>query len=67
MEFSVGSKQAVWEIKDPLLGPADVDVVASSNTHDSYGRASGARLTPNSASKSSGGLNYPPGGHYGGY
>ncbi|PWN92387.1 hypothetical protein FA10DRAFT_250697 [Acaromyces ingoldii] len=66
LEFSVGSKQSVWEIKDPLLGPGDVDVVASSNTHDSYGRAGGAKLAPGAATKSPGGLGYPPGGHYGG-
>ncbi|KDN45217.1 hypothetical protein K437DRAFT_256662 [Tilletiaria anomala UBC 951] len=32
LEFSVGSKINVWEVKDPLLG-SDADMVASSTSH----------------------------------
>jgi Chitin synthase export chaperone len=66
LEFSVGSKQSVWEIKDPLLGPNDVDVVGppSLSTHESsYGRhnASSGKLTPGSFNTSSGkSSGYPP-------
>lgn len=71
LEFSVGSKQAVWEIKDPLLGPSDVDVVGppSLSTHESsWGRnnASSGKLTPGSFNVQSGkgGAGYPPPANY---
>lgn len=38
LEFSVGSKQTAWEVKDPLMGHSDMDVITatgSSVTHDS--------------------------------
>ncbi|UZJ53519.1 hypothetical protein CBS101457_002839 [Exobasidium rhododendri] len=63
LEFSVGSKQSVWEIKDPLLGPNDVDVMAPSSysTHESYARSNtSGKLAPGTKS----GLGYPPNGGY---
>ncbi|CEH13901.1 Chitin synthase III catalytic subunit [Ceraceosorus bombacis] len=73
LEFSVGSKQSVWEVKDPLIGAGDVDVMgpASINTHESPfsgGHSSNrnnspGRLAPGFGSKGSG---YPPAGQYGG-
>lgn len=76
LEFSVGSKQAVWEIKDPLLGQSEVDVAGppSFSTHESsYGRhqapSSQGKLTPGSFVTSSGkssspGSGYPPSTNY---
>lgn len=64
LEFSVGSKQSVWEVKDPLLAPSDTDVIAPSSlsTHEStYANSSTAKLAPTNYGKS--GLGYPPGGH----
>lgn len=69
LEFSVGSKQSVWEVKDPLLGASDVDVVApgSLSTHDSYTRnnTSTGKLMPTNygAGNGKGPGGYPPGGH----
>lgn len=76
LEFSVGSKQAVWEVKDPLLG-SEVDVLDSSATHGSYHGASPSRLTPSNGApgysqgpgagygQAKGGMGYPPNGQYG--
>lgn len=82
LEFSVGSKSAAWEVKDPLLGSGDMDVVtatASSATHDSNSNGSGSKgngsSTPAYGSNgrlapNGGGLQkpggYPPTGGYGG-
>lgn len=49
LEFSVGSKQTAWEVKEPLMGSSggggsDMDVVtatASSTTHESNGNSGG--------------------------
>lgn len=72
LEFSVGSKQAAWEVKDPLMGGgnSDVDIhtaTGSSATHDSGGQNGynkggfngygNGRLAPNSANGKGG---YPP-------
>lgn len=35
LEFSVGSKAAVWEVKDPLLGPMDLNSVSHFGFHGS--------------------------------
>lgn len=62
LEFSVGSKQSVWEIKDPLLGPSDGDMMGSGSlsTHESYPRSNNSgKLGPGSAAGKSG-LGYPP-------
>ena len=45
LEFSVGSKAAVWEVKDPLLAGSYTDEDASSNYHapsQQYGYGGGA-------------------------
>lgn len=46
LEFSVGSKQAAWDLKDPLLGSGDMDAItatASSATHDSASNGFGTK------------------------
>jgi uncharacterized membrane protein YhaH (DUF805 family) len=66
LEFSVGSKQSVWEIKDPMMGAHDNDMMGpgSFSTHESYPRSNNSsKLTPTSATGSSAGksgLGYPP-------
>lgn len=32
LEFSVGSKQTAWEVKDPLMGASDLDVIDASGS-----------------------------------
>lgn len=81
LEFSVGSKQAAWEVKDPLMGNSDMDVVTgtgSSNTHDSsqnlYSKSGGSsygsstpvgRMAPGGGNGKGGAGGYPPTGGYG--
>lgn len=74
LEFSVGSKQSVWEVKDPLLGGggngADELGPPSLATHESsYGRTgSPGRLAPGQQQHGGkGGMGYPPVGGYSGY
>ncbi|CAO1621645.1 unnamed protein product [Parajaminaea phylloscopi] len=82
LEFSVGSKQAAWDLKDPLLGSGEIDAVtatASSATHDSRSNGMGSKgaNTPNAFYGQNGRLapngaaqnktgGYPPIGGYGG-
>lgn len=67
LEFSVGSKQSVWEIKDPLLGPGDADMGNGSySTHESYPRSNtSGKLAPGGGGMAKSGLGYPPSGPYG--
>lgn len=68
LEFSVGSKASVWEIKDPLLGQSDADTMGpgSFSTHESYARSNtSGKLAPGGGMAKSG-LGYPPSGPYGG-
>lgn len=79
LEFSVGSKQAVWEVKDPLLAGgsgADYDYQedASSNFHagaggyNQYGGGQTASLVGGiSGQQLYGGPGKQQGGHAGGY
>jgi len=74
LEFSVGSKAAVWEVKDPLLapgGPMDYQEDDSSNYHGHggapaslVGGVSGQQLYMNQGQKmgygGGGGRGYPP-------
>ncbi|PWY98260.1 hypothetical protein BCV70DRAFT_165255 [Testicularia cyperi] len=66
LEFSVGSKQAVWEVKDPLFGSEGGDGMTlgpgSAMTHDSFRGTSPSRLTPQGPGKSA--MGYPPVGAY---
>lgn len=65
LEFSVGSKQSVWEIKDPLLGHNDADMMgsASFSTHESYPRSNASnKLAPGGGIGAKSGLGYPPSG-----
>lgn len=68
LEFSVGSKQAVWEVKDPLLG-SEPDMHGSAQTHESsYRGISPSRLAPQSGAPAYGAkpaMGYPPNGQYG--
>ncbi|PWN49928.1 chitin synthase export chaperone, partial [Violaceomyces palustris] len=72
LEFSVGSKQSVWEVKDPLLG-SEPDMLGSAQTHESsYRGSSPNRLAPHSqggyphAGDAKSPMGYPPNGQYGG-
>lgn len=74
LEFSVGSKQAVWEVKEPLFngnsssegGDGMTTLGANSaTTHDSYRGTSPSRFTYNGPSAGPGksGMGYPPVGY----
>lgn len=64
----MGSKQAVWEVKDPLLG-SEVDGIGSTQTHDStFGGpgGNGRNGSPNRPGVGGGKSGYPPNSGYGG-
>ncbi|KAN0060787.1 Chitin synthase, class 7 [Thecaphora frezii] len=71
LEFSVGSKQSVWEVKDNFLvggggggGVGSEDMGGSAMTHESSVRGSPSRLTPPQQGYK-GAMGYPPNGQYG--
>ncbi|CDR87297.1 related to CHS7-control of protein export from the ER (like chitin synthase III) [Sporisorium scitamineum] len=68
LEFSVGSKQAVWEVKDPLFatssseGDGTMLGAGSAMTHDSFRGTSPSRFGQQGPGKSP--MGYPPVGNY---
>ena len=60
LEFSVGSKATVWEVKDPLLAGAD-DVYAEDTSSGYHGSLVGG-VSGNQLYQNAGGCGYPPPG-----
>lgn len=61
LEFSVGSKATVWEVKDPLLAGHEYEEETASTYHDGRTSLVGGVSGKNLYSKSGyGGRGYPP-------